>query len=122
MQVLGGYEFIDDPERMPIPEEKKTVAVVGTYGGTAVFQWEPMVAGQQVTLEWTLMEVAQYEALRALYLSQDAVSWVPGDGKSYGVVVVDLSGKYADAIFHHKPYRFDVKLILLILSATAIPE
>lgn len=121
-QTLGGYAFEDDPERMPIPEAKKTVAAVDTYSGTAVFQWPAIIAGQQVTLEWTLVEVAQYEALRAIYLSHDPVEWLPGDGKSYQVVVADLTGKYADALFHHKPYRFDVELVLLILSANVIPE
>lgn len=125
-QILGGYAFEDDPEKMGIPESKKIFASVKTYSGAAVFQWPPTIAGQRVELSWSLMSVDMYEALRTLYLSPEVVTWEPKPstttehGKEYEVLVVSLDGVYNEATFHHQPYRFDVKLVLQILSETEL--
>jgi len=126
-QTLGSYAFVDDPETMGIPESKKTVSSVDTYASVAVFQWPALIAGQKIELSWSLMEVAQYDALRLLYLSANIITWIPKPatltyaGASYQVAVVDLSGVYNEGTFHHQPYRFDVKLVLLIISESVIP-
>jgi hypothetical protein len=127
-QTLGAYAFMDDPEKMGIPESKKTVSSVNTYSSAAVFQWPAIIAGQQLDLFWSLMEVAQYESLRTLYLSDAVITWIPKPatltyaGASYQVAVVGLEGVYNEATFHHQPYRFDVTLSLLILSEAVIPQ
>ena len=125
-QTLGGYAFEDDPETMDIPESKKIFASVATYSGTAVFQWPASIAGLQVQLSWSLMSDTMYEELRAIYLSPNAVTWVPQlstettHGRAYEVIVAALEGVYNEATFHHQPYRFDVKLTLHILSETEL--
>lgn len=117
-QSLGSYTFEDDPEKMTIPESKKTVSVVKTYSGSAVFQWPALIQGQDIELFWTLMTDDQYDELRSLYISSDAVTWDPQYLGTYEVIVKDLKGSYCEATFHNKPYRFDVKLILHIRSFT----
>jgi hypothetical protein len=127
-QTLGNYAFEDDPEKMGIPESKKTVAVVDTYTSVAVFQWPALIAGRHIDLLWTLMSDTMYAALRALYVSDAVVTWIPrpatlaAAGASYQVAVIGLEGVYNEATFHHQPYRFDVKLSLLILSESEIAK
>lgn len=127
-QTLGTYSFEDDPEKMTIPESKKTVAVVQTYSSAAVFQWPALISGQEVSLYWTLMSDTMYGYLRALYISQDIVTWIPKPatltyaGASYSVAVIGLEGTYNDGTFHHQPYRFNVTLTLLLLSEAEIPQ
>ncbi|MDX9788887.1 MAG: hypothetical protein RBT11_19075 [Desulfobacterales bacterium] len=125
-QTLGSYSFEDDPEKMTIPESKKVFASVQTYSGAAVFQWPANIAGQRVNLFWTLMSDEMYEELRTLYLSPSAITWCPKPstttehGMEYAVAVVSLDGVYNDATFHHQPFRFDVKLVLQIISETEL--
>lgn len=127
-QILGEYSFEDDPEKMGIPESKKTVATVNTYSSAALFQWPAQIIGEKLVLEWTLMSDTMYEQLREFYLAGDVLTWQPRfatedvEGATYEVVVIDLSGVYNEATFHHQPYRFDVKLTLFILSETVVPK
>jgi len=127
-QKLGNYSFVDDPEKMGIPESKKTVASVNTYATTAIFQWPAIISGQKLELFWSFMTAAQYDSLRTIYLSDSIITWIPKPatleyaGASYQVAVTGFEGSYNDATFHHQPYRFDVKLTLHIVSESEIPH
>ncbi|MDX9785443.1 MAG: hypothetical protein RBT11_01610 [Desulfobacterales bacterium] len=116
---LGAYTFVLNPASMDIPESKKLFAEVKTYSGSAIFQWPALIQGQTVELFWSHMGVAQYEALRALYLSDAVVTWNPQYLGTYQVVVSHLEGKYLDAVYNAHPYRYDVKMKLNIRSFTA---
>jgi hypothetical protein len=118
---LGSYTFEDNPETLTIPESKKTVSTVQTYAGSAVFQWPALIQGREIELFWTLMTVAQYEQLRALYVSEAAVTWDPQYLGTYEVIVTDLTGTYCAGVFDQKPYRFDVRMVLNIRSFTEAP-
>ena len=117
MQRLGGYTFTWDPDIMTIPESKKTVGRVKTYSGSAIFQWDAILEGTEVTLKWTLMPSPQYENLRLKYLSTDIIEWVPGVGSgSFYVAVINLEGEFIEVLNADISYRENVVLQLEIRS------
>jgi hypothetical protein len=120
MQGLGGYIFPLNPLKVTIPEAKKTVAVVETYTGAAVFQWSAFLEGTVVELWWRWMTVEQYEQLRTFYLAVTPVVWDQTNSKAYTVLITRLEGEYVEAGLEDQAYRFEVKLELNIRS-TAQP-
>ena len=117
MQRLGGYTFTWDPDIMTIPESKKTVGRVKTYSGSAIFQWDAILEGTEVTLKWNLMPSHQYENLRLKYLSTDIIEWVPGVGSgSFYVAVINLEGEFIEVLNADISYRENVVLQLEIRS------
>jgi hypothetical protein len=117
MQRLGGYTFTWDPDIMTIPESKKTVGRVKTYSGSAIFQWDAILEGTEVTLKWNLMPSPQYENLRLKYLSTDIIEWVPGVGSgSFYVAVINLEGEFIEVLNADISYRENVVLQLEIRS------
>lgn len=121
MQSLGGYTFYWDPDKMGIPEKKKDVSRVKTYGGSAVFEWEAILQGTLVPLEWNFMPKGMYNALRAMYLQTgQTFVWDPDTGgNTYNVKILDCSAEYHEVLNHGGPWRQKVKLILDIRSFAA---
>lgn len=118
-QTLGEVTFTYDPETInPMPESRKTVATVLTYTGAALFEWEPFIQGEEITLTWSLMPVAMYDDLRELYLAGGIYTWDTRNYHTYQVAILDLRGKYVDAVFDQNPWRLDVELKLQIRSET----
>jgi len=120
MQSLGGYTFYWNPDKMSIPEKKKRVSRVTTYGGSAIFEWAAILQGTQVTLEWTYMPKGMYAALREMYLQTGTgFTWDPKvGGTKFGVVITDLAGEYHEVVNHGGSYRQRVKLALDIRTIT----
>jgi hypothetical protein len=117
MQSLGGVTFGWNPDRMDIPESKKTVASVLTYSSTAVFQWPEQIEGVEITLEWDWMSALQYRRLRARYLDPSIQVYNPDmDGETFGVIVLNLVGTYFETTLNEFAYREGVKLTLGIVS------
>lgn len=120
MQGLDGYVFPLNPLKVTIPEAKKTVAVVETYTGSAVFQWAAFLEGTVVELWWRWMTSAQYAQLRSVYLAFNQVVWDQTATVAYNVLITGLEGEYVEAGLEDQAYRFEVKLELNIRS-TAQP-
>ncbi len=122
MQSLGGYTFFWDPDRMGIPEKKKTVSVVPTYGGSAIFEWAAILQGTRVELEWEFMPKGMYSTLRELYLqTSTSFIWDPATGgNTYNVQIESLKGEYFITGLHGHAYRRAVKMVLNIRSLSAI--
>lgn len=110
--ILGDYTFEWLPDNMTIPEAKKTVAIVPIYSGSAIFQWEPIIQGEKISLTWKFCSIEQYNALRLEYFKTSPILWVTGQLTDYSVIVVNLVGTYYDVHLDDLPYRKDVTLTL----------
>lgn len=123
-QTLGGYGFYWDPDIMSIPEKQKTASVVGTYGGSAVFEWDAILQGTQVSLEWNFMPEAMYKQLRDLYLPTGVTyTWNPQTGgNTYTVKIISLTGEYFTNVLHDGPYRRNVKMTLDVRALASIVQ
>lgn len=124
-QYIYGYwdscDFDYDPETIsPIPEARKTVDTIRTYGGSDVFEWPAIIAGQEVTLTWSLMPNAMYQSLQNLYFSGDECTWGTRNQRTYQVVIMDLTAKFVDAVFYRNRWRLDVELKLFIRSEAIV--
>ena len=62
-QSLGGVYFYRDPLNATIPEAKKTVSVVNTFSGSAIFQWPVLLQGSIVVLKWDWVLPVSYTHL-----------------------------------------------------------
>lgn len=122
MQTLGGYTFYWDPDVMSIPEKQKTVAVTQTYGGSALFEWEAILQGTKVVLEWNFMPKGMYKKLRQQYLNTATIyEWNPQTGgNTYNVRMVGLEGQYFGTVQHEGLYRRNVKLTFDVRSKATI--
>lgn len=114
--ILGSYTMEFDPDEMDIPEAKKTVAGVDTYTGSAVFQWPAIIQGQLVTLRWNWVSIAQYNAMNAMYLSMDTVTWNPQYAGTYQVIIESFKGTYFEVHLDDLAYREEVEMVLNIRS------
>ena len=117
LHILGSYTFYRNPHTLSIPETKKPVSVVETWGGSAIFQWDALISGQSIEMTWPGMEASMYEELRTLYLEDDSVVWNPQNGSTYNVIVTNLEGEYIEAGHAESPYRKNVMMTLNIRSA-----
>lgn len=119
--ILDSYTFEWLPDEMTIPEAMKTIAVVPTYSGSAIFQWDATLEGARVSMKWDFMSLVQYDALRAIYLSSNEVSWVTGVEVDetpviYNVVPIGLTGSYFQVHLDDLAYRENVEMVLDIRS------
>ena len=124
MQTLGGYTFYWNPDVMSIPEKQKDVAVTKTYGGSAVFEWDAILEGTQVQLEWSMMPNGMYKKLRTQYLQTGTLFvWDPETGgNTYNVRIVKLEGSYFTTVHHEGGLRRNVKLTFDIRSLQSIVQ
>ena len=124
MQTLGGYTFYWNPDVMTIPEKKKTVALTTTYGGSAVFEWEAILQGTKVVLEWNFMPSGMYKKLRQQYLNVDTVyEWNPEvGGNTYNVRIVELKGEYFGTVHAEGDYRRNIKLTFDVRSMATVSQ
>lgn len=104
----------------PLLTPRKRIAKVNTFNGVALFNWGTTVSGMEVPLEWKYITKSQYDALEALFLADEPVTFDPAreDGKTYKVELISLTGKYMYKL--NNPggvlwYR-DTKLTLCILK------
>jgi len=114
---LGNYTFSRNPNKVSnLLTPVRTTADVQTYGGVAFFSWGAMLTGKKITLDWTLCETAQYDAMETIYLADTPVFWTPqdGGGKKYSVEVLDYDGQLF--MFLGKWWRQNVSMKLLILD------
>lgn len=114
VQSLGGYTFFWDPDRMTIPEKKKDVGVQKTYGGSAIFEWNPLLQGTRIDLKWDFMPRGMYKKLRQLYTQVgQTFEYDPNvGGNTYYVKIIELSGGYHDVVNADGKFRADVTLSL----------
>jgi hypothetical protein len=66
---LGSYEFEWVPDEMDIPRPEKTTAVQPNFGNVGFFSWGPQLIGKEVKMKWRFTSIAQYEALKAMFLA-----------------------------------------------------
>ena len=118
MQTLGGYTFYWNPDKMSIPEKRKSVSSVRTYGGSAVFEWAAIMQGTVVRLEWNFLPKGMYNALRDMYLQTGVTFvWDPEvGGNTYNVKIVSLSGTYHEVVHHGGSWRQKVLMTFDIRS------
>lgn len=111
--VLGGITLDYDPDSCTLPRGQKSVSVVETYGGAAVFSWGVILPGTKISMSWDMMSKSLFEQLDALYVADNVVQWVTGiDGKTYNVEITKLDGAYMGGL----DYRGDVSMELIIMS------
>lgn len=98
------------------------MAVAETYGGSAIFEWDAILSGTKVVLEWNFMPSGMYKQLRTQYLQTGVeFDWNPQTGGNrYNVRITDLTGQYFGNVLHEGAFRRNVKMTLNIrnLSAT----
>lgn len=97
------------------------VAETQTYGGSAIFEWDALLVGTQVVLEWNFMPKGMYKKLREQYIQTGVdFEWNPQTGGNrYTVRMVDLEGDYFGTVHHEGDFRRNVKLTLSIRSLAA---
>lgn len=116
-QSIGSVVFYRNPNTMNPPDSKKTVAVVDTYSGSAVFQWEDILQGTNVTLGWDWMSKSEYELLRDMYLTTDTYNWVSRyNSQIYTVLLTNINGRLIEDGLDNVAYRKEVTLELNIRS------
>jgi len=115
---LGDYEFNWPPDRWSIPKSEKYSGRVLTYDSAAFFSFGTSIAGKEILLEWDIMEAEQFEELENLYLDDESKTWDPGNGWIYTVEIISLEGSYGDVVGYDMPYRFNVRMLLMITEAT----
>ena len=116
LMILDSYTFPENPQEMDLVEERKVVATVITYGGQAIFQWDPNIQDLSVVLRWDNIDETFWDNLRTKYLSSDSVVFDPKNGNTYNVIVENLIGKYVQYGLWDIPVRKDVELTLNIRS------
>jgi hypothetical protein len=116
MMQLGATTFTQNPGKMTLPQANKSSAVVQTYEGAAYFSWGTLLVGQVLTLQWEICPVTQYNAIHALLVADAAVNFIPGNGTTYSVEVMKLTGSYFMDQTATAEYRENVTLELLILG------
>lgn len=113
-QSLDGIQFYDDPLTCTIPEPRKTVSVLHTYSGSAIFQWPALLQGSIVVLKWDWMPLSDYNNLFLHYTNLQTIVWANAIGNNYTVVVSDIKGTYFKAALEQLAYRKDIELTLNI--------
>lgn len=114
--VIGGITCDYDPDDCSLPRPRKSMAVVNTYGGVAVFSWGVMLPGTKVNITWTLMSKTLFDELDAVYVADNMVQWDSGiDGKIFNVEIIGFDGTLMGAM----PYRENVSMELIVISEVA---
>lgn len=97
------------------PRAERTIAIVNTNGGVAVFDWGSILSGKEIKLTWKSMTVVLFDALDELYQAGDVIIWDSGIGdKSYHVKIKAFDGSL---LFDRKnEYMLDITMNMVILS------
>jgi hypothetical protein len=117
---LGDYGFEWNPDKLTVPESKKTVAVQDTYNGSALFQWTAVLEGTQVDLQWEWMSVGMYNSLRALYLGTGEIRWIAGAAQAFMCVPTRLDSTYFETALDDIAYRKEVSLRLSLRTTATV--
>ena len=115
--IIGGILLPEayTPLECTKPRATRTIAVVSTYGGVAIFDWGSILAGKEIKLAWKSMTVALFEALDELYQAGETVVWDSGiNGKIYHVKITAFDGSL---LFDRKgEYMLNVAMTLILLE------
>ena len=115
--ILGGILLPEayTPLECTKPRAARTIAVVSTYGGVAIFDWGSILAGKEIKLAWKSMTVSLFEALDALYQAGETVVWDSGiGGKVYRAKITAFDGAL---LFDRKgEYMLNVAMTLILLE------
>ena len=115
--IIGGILLPEayTPLECTKPRATRTIAVVSTYGGVAIFDWGSILAGKEIKLAWKSMTVSLFEALDVLYQAGEIVVWDSGiDGKVYRVKITAFDGAL---LFDRKgEYMLNVAMTLILLE------
>ena len=115
--IIGGILLPEayTPLECTKPRATRTIAVVSTYGGVAIFDWGSILAGKEIKLTWRVMTVALFEALDALYLAGDVVVWDSAiGGKVYHVKITAFDGSLL--FDRNNEYMLNVAMTLILLE------
>ena len=110
-------EWVPDEYDLPLPV--RSAASVDTNGGVAFFSWGIRDVGQKITISWDAMTKTLFESLVALMVADASVVWLPEDGFSYTVQVLDVEGTLVTT--YDNAYRQKVSVVLLIVGKEALP-
>ena len=115
--IIGGILLPEayTPLECTKPRATRTIAVVSTYGGVAVFDWGSILTGKEIKLAWKAMTVSLFEALDVLYQAGESVVWDSGiGGKVYRVKITAFDGSL---LFDRKgEYLLNVAMTLILLE------
>ena len=115
--IIGGILLPEayTPLECTKPRATRTIAVVSTYGGVAIFDWGSILAGKEIKLAWKSMTVSLFEALDVLYQAGNVVVWDSGiGGKVYRVKITAFDGAL---LFDRKgEYMLNVAMTLILLE------
>jgi hypothetical protein len=117
--MLGGYTFPWKPDKFGIPHPDLYKSLVRTWNTAVYFSWGTGIIGKNIELSWIWMSEDQWDELDAMYRANTPVTWDPevlGVGP-YDVEIIGLEGELFDVADYQQPYRRDVKVRLVILSA-----
>lgn len=95
--ALGGYNFLENPSEIDdIVASVNYSAHAKSYSSVQRFNWGATVKGKTIVLSWDYMPASQYDALHALWVAGDAVTFNPQltNGKTYTVTIENLKGRY----------------------------
>ena len=115
--IIGGILLPEayTPLECTKPRATRTIAVVSTYGGVAVFDWGSILAGKEIKLTWKSMTVALFETLDALYQAGNVVVWESGiGGKVYQVKITAFDGSLL--FDKNNEYMLNVAMTLILLD------
>ena len=119
MQSLGNYTFGWNPDNMTMPYKDKVTAEITTHEGSQIFEWGATIVGKEITLEWSFLELPQWNGMRSKYLETGTVYiWDPdlSGGTTYNVTIKSMIGKYFRVVMDDRALRRDVKVVLSIRS------
>lgn len=117
--VIGTRTLTRDPQRMTVVRADKSCAHRQTYTSVAFFTWGTSIIGKEILLEWPVMDVAEFDALDAIFIADVAFNFTPSDGSSkvYGVNMTSFNGEYYRGRTQAAPTtRRNVRMTLLIMS------
>lgn len=119
--ILGTLTLAWDPDKWTIPDPRQVVSEVSTYSAHVIFFYGQKIVGKEIELEWEWMSQAQFDAIDALYQADLPVLWdleEPTDPRMFAVEIEGLEGELFDVALWDMPHRKNVKVTLIILSAT----
>ena len=76
--TLGGQTITKLPSKMTLILADRMSAVKKTYSSVAFFSWGNTLLGKILTLEWPLLELAEWNVLDALFQADASVVFDPG--------------------------------------------
>ena len=114
--TLGTYTFARNPSDMSLVKAKRVVNPIETVGGLETLSFGMYYAGQRVSVKWNYCPVSVWAQLVSLEAADASQSFVPGDGHTYNVQILSLSGEYYADTAASATWRKNVELVLVIES------